>query len=139
MKPVYQTTVVAQGGRNGKIISEDGVLDIEVRIPKEMGGAGGAFTNPEQLFAAGYAACFDSALNYIALQERVKISSTIRATVGIVKPSNTEFNLVVNINAHIEGVDEATAKHLLDKAHETCPYSKAIKGNVEVTVNLISI
>jgi len=137
MEPVYQTTVVATGGRNGKIISKDGVLDVEVRVPKEMGGAGGAFSNPEQLFAAGYAACFDSALNFIAMMDKVKITSSVTATVGVVMPSSTEFNLVVTLDAHIEGVDKDVAQQLLDKAHATCPYSKAIKGNVEVTVNLV--
>lgn len=136
MKPVYETTVVATGGRNGKITSADGVLDIDVRIPKEMGGSGGAFSNPEQLFAAGYAACFDSALNYMALLENVKITSTITATVGVLMPTKTEFKLTVNLVAQIDGVDRAIAQQLLEKAHQTCPYSRAINGNVDVNISL---
>lgn len=137
MKPVYETTVVVTGGRDGKIVSQDGVLDVEVRIPKEMGGAGGAYTNPEQLFAAGYAACFDSALNFIARLEKVTISSTVTATVGLVMPSSNSFDLTVNLAVHIEGVDQEVAQQLLDKAHATCPYSRAIRNNVEVKLSLI--
>ncbi len=137
MKPVYQTSVTASGGRNGKIRSQDGVLDFEVRMPKELKGQGGPYTNPEQLFAAGYAACFDSALNMVALLDRKKIQSEITASVGLKIAGLSGFELVVTLDAKIAGVDRETTLKLLEKAHKTCPYSKAIQNNVEVKINLV--
>ena len=137
MKPVYQTSVTASGGRNGKIRSQDGVLDFEVRMPKELKGKGGPYTNPEQLFAAGYAACFDSALNMVALLDRKKIQSEITASVGLKVAGLSGFELVVTLDAKIDGVDRETALKLLEKAHKTCPYSKAIQNNVDVKINLV--
>jgi Ohr subfamily peroxiredoxin len=133
---IYQTKATAAGGRNGKVKSEDGVLEMDVRIPKSMGGPGGDFTNPEQLFAAGYAACFDSALNLIARQSKHKITSETEVSVGLESSENNEFNLVVSIGVSIEGTDKETARNLLELAHKTCPYSKAVKNNVDVTVHL---
>jgi Ohr subfamily peroxiredoxin len=109
---------------------------MDVRIPKSMGGPGGDFTNPEQLFAAGYAACFDSALNLIARQSKHKITSETEVSVGLESSENNEFNLVVSIGVSIEGTDKETARNLLELAHKTCPYSKAVKNNVDVTVHL---
>ncbi len=137
MKPIYETSVTASGGRNGRVISQDGVIDLEVRIPKEMKGPGGPYTNPEQLFAAGYAACFDSALNLVARLDRKKITSQVTARVGLKIAGLSGMELVVSLDAHIEGVDEDTAKKLLEKAHKTCPYSNAIRNNVDVKVNLV--
>jgi len=137
MNTIYQTKVVATGGRDGKVVSEDGVLNLDVRVPNSMGGAGGAYTNPEQLFAAGYAACFDSALNHIARLERKKIQSKVTATVGLQMSESDGFNIIVNMDVAIAGVEKSVAHELLAKAHATCPYSKAIRNNVEVTVNLV--
>ena len=137
MNPIYETSVTASGGRDGKVTSQDGVLQLEVRVPKEMKGAGGPYTNPEQLFAAGYAACFDSALNFAARSEKTKIDSQVTANVGLNMAGLSGFELAVTLNVHIEGVDDVTARHLLEKAHETCPYSKAIRNNVDVHVNLV--
>lgn len=137
MKPVYETTVTASGGRDGKVVSKDGVIDLEVRTPKEMRGPGGAYTNPEQLFAAGYAACFDSALNFVARTDRKKITSQVTATVGLKLAGLSGFELVVTLDVLVEGVDRDTALKLLEKAHKTCPYSKALRNNVEVKVNLV--
>ena len=138
MKEVYKTTVSATGGRNGLIKSEDGVLEFEVRIPKEMGGAGGRFSNPEQLFAAGYAACFDSALNFVALQEKIRLKDTkVTATVGLLSSELGGFNLTVTLDVNIPGIERTVAQGLLEKAHATCPYSKAISNNVEASVNLV--
>lgn len=136
MTTVYQTTASVTGGRNGKVKSNDGVLDLEVRLPKEMGGASNDYTNPEQLFAAGYAACFDNALIYVALQRKLRVKSKLDVTVGLQSSEQEGFKLCVKIDATIDGVDREVAQELLDLAHTTCPYSKAIKGNVEVTVNL---
>lgn len=137
MNPIYSTRVTATGGRDGKVVSEDGVLQVEVRIPKEMGGAGGAYTNPEQLFAAGYAACFDSALNFVALKQKIKIQSSITATVSLNTSETGGFDLSVVLEAAIQGVDRDTALNLLEQAHATCPYSRATRNNVDVQVKLL--
>jgi len=137
MKTIYQTKASATGGRNGQVKSEDGVLDLEVRIPKEMGGQGGAYTNPEQLFAAGYSACFDSALNLVARMDRIHLKdSKVSATVGIQAEAN-DFNIVVKLDVEIPGVERNIALDLLQKAHAVCPYSKAIRNNVNVELNLV--
>ena len=137
MNTIYQTKAVATGGRDGKVVSEDGVLNLDVRVPNSMGGAGGAYTNPEQLFAAGYAACFDSALNHVARLQRAKIQTKVTATVGLQMSETDGFNIIVNMDVEIAGVEKSVAQELLAKAHATCPYSKAIRNNVEVTVNLV--
>ncbi|SMO91617.1 organic hydroperoxide resistance protein [Gracilimonas mengyeensis] len=135
-KMIYKTSAKAEGGREGKVKSEDGVLDLQVAVPESMGGSGGAFTNPEQLFAAGYAACFDSALNYVAKAADKEIESKTTATVGLNAQSATDLDLEVTLDIEISGVDKDDAQKLLEKAHATCPYSKALDGNVDVTVNL---
>jgi Ohr subfamily peroxiredoxin len=134
--PVYTAVATATGGRNGQVKSSDGVLDLEVRVPKEMGGGSGAYTNPEQLFAAGYAACFDSALSLIARTEKIKTGiTTVTAQIGIGKDEKGGFGLVVTLDVNIPGVDESVAQDLVNKAHQVCPYSNATRGNVDVTLN----
>lgn len=135
MNAVYQTKAVATGGRNGKVATDDGLLNFEVRIPNSMGGPGGEYTNPEQLFAAGYAACFDSALNFVARSQKLKIESKTSVSVGL-QSSDGGFNLIVEIEVEINGVERSVAQDLLAKAHLTCPYSKAIHGNVDVKLSL---
>ncbi|MCG8697007.1 MAG: Ohr family peroxiredoxin, partial [Bacteroidales bacterium] len=98
---------------------------------------GGEFTNPEQIFAVGYAACFDGALNLVARQHRHKISSEVKATVSLQMSETEGFNIAAALDVTIDGVEKQVAQELLDMAHATCPYSKAIKGNVEISVNLI--
>ena len=138
MNTLYTAHVTARGGRNGEIKSHDGVLNLETRTPKEMGGSGGFFTNPEQLFAAGYSACFDGALNLVARQSKVKLNDTrITAHVNFNNSEDKGFNLSVKLDVEIPGVDEATALELIEKAHHTCPYSKAINGNVPLETQLI--
>lgn len=137
MEKLYTTKVTAIGGREGKVQSEDGVLDFKVEIPKEMGGRGGAYTNPEQLFAAGYAACFDSALNLVARMEKVRLeSSAITAVVSIGKNDTGGFQLEVDMQADIKGVSREQAQELLEKAHQVCPYSNATRGNINVNISL---
>ncbi|TDX01552.1 organic hydroperoxide resistance protein [Dinghuibacter silviterrae] len=136
MKTLYQTTVSVTGGRNGHVKSEDGILELDVRIPKEMGGAGG-HTNPEQLFAAGYAACFDSALNLVMQREKVVSTSVLTATVGLTSNGEGGFSLWVHLAAHLPGVDPARALELVQKAHAICPYSNATRGNIEVRLEVI--
>lgn len=137
MSTLYKAVATATGGRNGKVESSDGVLNLEVRIPKEMGGSGGAFTNPEQLFAAGYAACFDSALNFVAMQQKTKITSSVTAEVGIGPNGSGGFALAVKLRAKIEGVERNVAQQLLDTAHQVCPYSNATRGNIPVELELV--
>ena len=137
MKVMYASKVTATGGRNGKFNSEDGLLSMESRLPKELGGEGGDFTNPEQLFAATYATCFNGALDLVISQEGVKAGTTsVAATIGIGKQADG-LGLCAIIEASIPDVDKAQAQELLEKAHQVCPYSKAIKGNVEVELKLI--
>lgn len=137
MEKLYTAQATATGGRNGQVKSNDGVLDLEVRIPKEMGGSGGAYTNPEQLFAAGYAACFDSALSLIIRTEKVKAgTTTVTAQVSIGKNDAGGFGLAVTLDVNVPGVDQATAEALVEKAHQVCPYSNATRNNVEVTLQV---
>lgn len=129
---LYTAVATAENGRDGRVASHDGNLDVVVNPPKEMGGSG-AGTNPEQLFAAGYSACFQGALGVVARREKADISgSTVTASVGIGKTEAGGFGLEVAITASIPNVDEATAKALLEKAHQVCPYSNATRGNIKV-------
>lgn len=133
MDALYTAKVTASGGRAGKIQSEDGTLDLALAMPKSLGGTEkeGA-TNPEQLFAAGYSACFDSALNLVARQARQKIESEVIAEVSIGKDTDGGFKLAVVLNVSINGVTQEEAEKLVKQAHGVCPYSKATRGNIEV-------
>jgi lipoyl-dependent peroxiredoxin len=138
MNTLYTAHVTARGGRNGEVKSHDGILNLETRTPKEMGGSGGFYTNPEQLFAAGYSSCFDGALNLVAKQSGIKLKDTsITAHVNFNHAGNSDFSLTVKLDVELPGVDEKTALELIDKAHHTCPYSKSINGNVPVETTLI--
>jgi len=133
MNKLYTAKATATGGRNGNVKSSDGILDLELRTPKAMGGANDDYTNPEQLFAAGYAACFDSALNLIAKANNAAAgTATVTAEVSIGKNDKGGYGLAVVLNINIAGIDLAIAHDLSAKAHEICPYSNAIRGNVEV-------
>ena len=136
MDILYTAEALATGGgRDGHVRTSDGLLDTDVRIPKEMGGAGGA-PNPELLFAAGYAACFHSALKMVARTRKTAIEdSAVTAEVGIGQLDSGGFGLTVALHAEIGGVDQATADELVAAAHEVCPYSNATRGNVDVTVD----
>ncbi|MEU0601620.1 organic hydroperoxide resistance protein [Streptomyces sp. NPDC006393] len=130
---LYTAVATAEGGRDGRVATDDGRIDVVVNPPKEMGGSGTG-TNPEQLFAAGYSACFQGALGVVARQEGADISgSTVTAKVGIGK-NEDGFGIIVEISADIPGADAATAKALVEKAHQVCPYSKATRGNITVTL-----
>ncbi|MGG4547789.1 organic hydroperoxide resistance protein [Rossellomorea marisflavi] len=133
MEALYTAKSTADGGRTGKVASSDGLIDFDLAMPKSLGGSGDIdSTNPEQLFSAGYAACFDSALNMVARQERKKIDSRVTAEVSIGKDTDGGFKLAVVLTAAINGVDESEAKDLIEKAHQACPYSKATRGNIDV-------
>ncbi|MBC2901490.1 organic hydroperoxide resistance protein [Streptomyces cupreus] len=130
---LYTAVATAENGRDGRVATDDGKLDVIVNPPAVMGGSG-AGTNPEQLFAAGYSACFQGALGVVARQENADITgSTVTAKVGIGK-NDDGFGLIVEISASIPNVDAETARSLLKKAHEVCPYSKATRGNITVTL-----
>lgn len=129
---MYRVAATAVGGRDGHVRSEDGIIDMELKTPKMMGGKGGA-TNPEELFAAGYAACFNSALNLSARIKRMDIGeSSVTVTITLGKNSQGQFQLAARIDAEIPGVGQEEAKELVEQAHMICPYSRAIQGNVDV-------
>ncbi|GAA4301506.1 organic hydroperoxide resistance protein [Nibribacter koreensis] len=133
MKAMYTAIATATGGRNGHVKSDNGVLDIQVRAPKAMGGVNDDHTNPEQLFAAGYAACFDSALNHVIRLEKVKTGETsVMAEVSIGSIENGAFGLAVNLAVNISGVPIEEAQRLTERAHQVCPYSNATRNNIEV-------
>jgi osmotically inducible protein OsmC len=138
MEAIYTASATATGdGRNGHVRSADGVLDFDLAVPKEMGGPGGALTNPEELFAAGYAACFHSALKAAARLAKVTLTDTaVTIDVGVGRNEQGGFGLKAAIEAEINGVDEATARQLLDAAHQLCPYSNATRGNIDVALSL---
>jgi Ohr subfamily peroxiredoxin len=139
MRAIYQTTATATGdGRNGHAASDDGLLDVDVRVPPAMGGPGGA-TNPEQLFAAGYAACFHSALKNVGRGAKADLTgSAVSATVAIGTLPAGGYGLAVGLDVHIPEVDPRAAHALVEQAHAVCPYSNATRGNVEVTLRVIS-
>ncbi len=137
MAVLYTAEVTATGdGRDGHVTSTDGIIDVDVAVPKEMGGAGGA-TNPEQLFAAGYAACFHSALRLVARRAKAPVEGTeVNARVGIGPNGSGGFGLEVTLTVTLPGVDPAVARQLVDAAHQVCPYSNATRGNIDVKLEL---
>ncbi|MDO3412722.1 organic hydroperoxide resistance protein [Saccharibacillus sp. CPCC 101409] len=140
MSALYTATATAVGGRDGKVTSSDGIIDISLKTPKGLGGPGGDGTNPEQLFAAGYTACFDSALNLVIRKERIKevTGTSVTGDVSILKDeADGGFKLEVKLNVSIQGVDADTAHKLVEAAHQVCPYSKATRGNIEVSLNIV--
>ena len=138
MEAIYTASATATGdGRNGHVRSADGVLDFDLAIPKEMGGPGGALTNPEELFAAGYAACFHSALKAAARLSKTTVTDTaVTIDIGVGRTDDGRFQLQATIEAEINGVDEPTARQLLEAAHQLCPYSNATRGTIEVQLSL---
>ncbi len=139
-KVLYTATATVVGGREGHAKSSDGVLDLQLVVPKELGGPGGAGSNPEQLFAAGYAACFEGAVRFVARQKNVTIhkDSSVTAQVGIGPREPTGFGIAVKLDVNLPGIDRAVAQELIDTAHrDICPYSHATRGNVDVQITLV--
>jgi len=136
-KVLYRAQATSTGGREGRSRSSDGILDVKLTTPKELGGNGLPGTNPEQLFAAGYSACFLGALKFVAGKAKVALpaDTTITGDVGI-GPLPTGFGIEVTLTVSIPGVDRAVAQDLVDKAHIVCPYSNATRGNIDVTLKL---
>jgi len=133
MAILYTTSVTSFGGRDGAVKSADGILDLQLAIPKEMGGPGGAKPNPEELFAAGYAACFHGALKLVAGQQKLSIhNSTVTASVGIGPNDAGGFGLEVDLAVSVPSLDQAKAEELVRAAHTVCPYSNATRNNIPV-------
>jgi osmotically inducible protein OsmC len=135
-KVLYTAKAHSTGGREGRATTDDGLLDVALMPPKELGGKGGA-TNPEQLFAAGYSACFIGAIKFVAGQKKVTVpaDTAVDASVSI-GPVATGFALAVELAVSLPGLDRAVAQDLVDAAHIVCPYSNATRGNIEVNVHL---
>ncbi len=135
MSILYTAAALSTGdGRNGHVRSSDGFVDLDLAVPKEMGGAGGG-ANPEELFAAGYAACFHSAVKGVARRRKLTVTeSAVAAEVGIGPRDEGGYGLTVALNVELGGVDQATADELVAEADQVCPYSNATRGNIEVTV-----
>ncbi|MDF0544884.1 organic hydroperoxide resistance protein [Sphingobium sp. H39-3-25] len=138
MTTLYSTTVSAVGGRNGTVHSNDNILDLQLAMPGSLGGKGGA-TNPEQLFAAGYAACFGNAVIHVTRGQDKKIRDDdveVDATVGLSPTDAGGFALTVALDVTITGVEQATAEEIVAAAHKVCPYSNATRGNIDVALSV---
>lgn len=137
-KVLYRAHVKATGGRDGRAVSSDGVVDLKLTTPKELGGAGGAATNPEQLFAAGYSACFLGAMKFVAAQNKIAIPAdvSVDGSVGIGQIP-TGFGIEVELKISLPGLERAAAEDLIAKAHIVCPYSNATRGNIDVSLTLV--
>jgi lipoyl-dependent peroxiredoxin len=135
---LYKTSAKATGGRDGHAATLDGALDVKLATPKELGGGGGAGNNPEQLFAAGYAACFIGAMKFVASQggPKVPADATVTSTVGIGPRSAGGFGLDIDLEISLPGVPRTEAEVLVEKAHQVCPYSNATRGNVDVRLKV---
>lgn len=137
MKVLYQAKAKVSGGRDGHVETDDGTLRLDLSLPKSLGGAGkpGA-TNPEQLFAAGYAACFESAIRHVARLKKVTVPElSVHSEVGLV-PADKGFALIVALNPIFSGVEKGVAEDLVHTAHQVCPYSNALRGNVDVKITV---
>ena len=137
-KVLYTAHATSTGGREGTSRSSDGVLDLKLTTPKEMGGSGATGTNPEQLFAAGYSACFIGAMKYVAGTQKIALpaDTSIQSAVGI-GPIPAGFGIQVTLNVTIPGMERAAAEKLVAAAHQVCPYSNATRGNIEVTLTVV--
>ncbi len=138
MKTLYKGIATTTGGREGYVRSDDGILDLDLSMPKSMGGKGERHTNPEQLFAAGYSACYGTALQEVAAKHKVELGDfSVTANVELLKSEEGELDLSVVLDAYIPGVDLETGEKLVNEAHEICPYSRATRDNIDVTLNLL--
>lgn len=135
---LYRTSVESTGGRDGSSKAADGSLELKLSTPRELGGAGGDGTNPEQLFAAGYSACFIGAMKFVAARDKLPISKTpsVKATVGI-GPIATGFGIEVDLEVSLPGIERDAAQELVNRAHVVCPYSNATKGNIDVRLSVV--
>ncbi|WP_423818229.1 organic hydroperoxide resistance protein [Salinimicrobium sp. TIG7-5_MAKvit] len=138
MKTLYTGVATTTGGREGNVRSDDGILDLDLSMPKSMGGKGAEKTNPEQLFAAGYSACYGSALQVVAKKHKVDLGDfSVTASVELGTTEEGDLELSVVLDSYIPGVDVETGEKLVNEAHEICPYSRATRDNIDVTLNLM--
>jgi len=139
VRVLYTAEATATGGRAGHAKTSDGRLEVDLSVPREMGGDGGPGTNPEQLFAAGYAACFQSAMGGVSRRMKLSIEgSTVTARVGIGPIGGGAYGLTVELRVHLPSIpDRATAEELVRAAHQVCPYSNATRGNVDVALTVV--
>ena len=139
VKVLYKTTAKATGGRDGTAATLDGALNVKLATPKGLGGGGGAGNNPEQLFAAGYAACFIGAMKAVAAGggPKVPADASVTSTVGIGPRSEGGFGLDIDLAVSLPGLERADAEALVAKAHQVCPYSNATRGNVDVRLTVV--
>jgi osmotically inducible protein OsmC len=139
VKVLYKTTAKATGGRDGTAATLDGAFNVKLATPKELGGGGGAGNNPEQLFAAGYAACFIGAMKAVAAQggPKVPADASVTSTVGIGPRSEGGFGLDIDLAVSLPGLAKADAEAFVEKAHHVCPYSNATRGNVDVRLTVV--
>ena len=137
-KVLYTARATSTGGRTGTATTPDDRLNLKLDTPKELGGAGGPGTNPEQLFAAGYSACFIGAMKHVAMMQKTPLpaDTSIAADVGI-GPIPQGFGIQVTLNVHVPGMEKDAAQKLVEAAHKVCPYSNATRGNVDVTLNVV--
>jgi Ohr subfamily peroxiredoxin len=135
---LYRANVNTTGGREGKSVSSDGALEAKLTTPKELGGNGAFGTNPEQLFAAGYSACFIGAMKFVGARDKIAVpaDTSIDATVGI-GPIENGFGIEAELKISLPGLDRATAEKLVHAAHQVCPYSNATRGNIDVTLTIV--
>ncbi|AQW29474.1 organic hydroperoxide resistance protein [Ralstonia syzygii subsp. celebesensis] len=135
---LYRAQANATGGRDGRATTDDGRLDVRLAMPRELGGAGGEGTNPEQLFAAGYSACFLGAMKFVAARDKLRIPAdvSVRGSVGIGAIPNG-FGIEVDLAISLPGMDRAEAQALIERAHIVCPYSNATRGNIDVRLSLV--
>ena len=138
MKTLYTAEVSATGGRSGQVKSSDGIIDMAVNVPEGLGGKKGS-TNPEQLFAAGYAACFQSALLLVAGKQKIRLEpdSTVTAHVSLQQLDNESYGLGVKLVVDVKGLDHEQAVQLVNQAHEVCPYSVGTRGNINVELEVV--
>lgn len=137
MQKLYGASVTAEGDRKGRVVSSDGVLDLDLSMPEGLGGPGGNGTNPEQLFAAGYAACFESAIRLVARQEKVDVTgASVTANIDIGHPPEGGFALEAELIGRMPTLSREESEELMQKAHQICPYSKATRGNMDVKLSV---
>ncbi len=138
MQIIYTAHATATGGRDGRAVTDDNHLDVKLNTPKELGGAGGDGTNPEQLFAAGYSACFLSAIKFVAANTKVSLpaDTSVSAEIGIGSNNKGGFGIAAELRVTLPGMDAAAAEKLVAQAHEVCPYSNATRGNIDVKLTI---
>lgn len=139
MKTLYEAAATAVGGRNGRVTTGDGKINLELSVPKGLGGDGGEGTNPEQLFGCAYAACFGGAVQLVAKKRKIELDETmsVTANIEIGKTKDSNLQLRATLDCYLPGIDVETAEELVNEAHEVCPYSRATRDNITVTLNLL--